>query len=101
MFYILLELEFHRASNGTDSTSKFLLSRRESLTQVDVQNLLGCCVTVRWAVGPCTVLKPVRIASRELACSNFFLFSSRRYFRVRGFCLDSFYHQTVSPFIDL
>jgi hypothetical protein len=45
-FYIWLELEFHRASNGTGPTSKFLLNRRESSTQVDVQNLSGCCVTV-------------------------------------------------------
>jgi hypothetical protein len=45
----------------------FLLSRWESSTQVGVQNLSGCCVTVCWAVGPCTVLEPVRVASRGLA----------------------------------
>jgi hypothetical protein len=49
MFYIWLEPEFHRASDGTSPTSKFLLSRRESSTQVGVQNLTGCCVT---AFGP-------------------------------------------------
>jgi hypothetical protein len=54
MFYIWLEPEF-------------LLSPQESLTQVGVQNLTGCCVTVFWVVGPCTVLKPVRVASRGLA----------------------------------
>jgi hypothetical protein len=46
----------------------FLLSRRESSTQMSIQNLSGCCVTVCWAVGPCTMLKPVRVASRGLAC---------------------------------
>jgi hypothetical protein len=66
-FYIWLEQEFHWASNGTDPTSKFLLSRRESSTQLDVQNLSGCCVTIFWAAGPCTVLEPVRVASRGLA----------------------------------
>jgi hypothetical protein len=67
-FYIWLEPEFHRASNGTSPTSKFLLSRREWSTQVGIQNLSGCCVTVCWAVGPCTVLEPIRVASRGLAC---------------------------------
>jgi hypothetical protein len=67
MFYIWLEPKLHRASNGTGATSKFLLSQREPLTQVGIQNLLGCYVTVYWAVGPCTVLEPIRVASRGLA----------------------------------
>jgi hypothetical protein len=62
-----LEPEFHRASNGTSPTSKVLLSRQESSTQMDIQNLLGCYVTVYWAVGPCPVLEPIRVASRGLA----------------------------------
>jgi hypothetical protein len=40
---------------------------QESSTQVGIQNLTGCCVTVFWAVGPCTVLKPIRVASTGLA----------------------------------
>jgi hypothetical protein len=48
-------------------TSKFLLSRQESSKQMVIQNLSGCCVTVCWAVRPCTVLEPIRVASRGLA----------------------------------
>jgi hypothetical protein len=66
-FYIWLELEFHRVSNGTSSTSKFLLSRWELSKQVGIQNLSGCCVTICWAVGTCTVLEPIRVAFRGLA----------------------------------
>jgi hypothetical protein len=43
-FYIWLEAQFHRASNGTGLMSKFVLSQRESSKQVDVQNLPRCCV---------------------------------------------------------
>jgi hypothetical protein len=66
-FYIWLEPEFHRSSNGIGPTSKYLLSRWESPIQVGIQNLTGCCVTIFWAVGPCTVLNPIRVVSRGLA----------------------------------
>src|SRR6266542_1091985 len=83
MFYIRMETEFHRASNGTGPTSNFHLSQRELSKQVDVQNLSGCCVTVFWPVGPCIVLESIRAASRGLARPNPYLFISRRHFRVR------------------
>jgi hypothetical protein len=43
MFYIWLEAEFHKASNGTGLVPKFVSSQRESSKQVDVQNLPKCC----------------------------------------------------------
>ena len=67
MFYIWMEREFHRASNGTGPTSNFHLSQRESSKQMDVQNLSGCCATIFWPVGPCIVLESIRGASRGLA----------------------------------
>jgi hypothetical protein len=42
-FYIWLEAEFHRASNGISLMQKFIASQRESSKQVDVQNLPKCC----------------------------------------------------------
>jgi hypothetical protein len=74
-FYIWLEPEFHRASNGTGPTSKFLLSWWKSSTQV-------CYVTVCWAVGPCTVWSPLGLHPGDLHASNSLLFSSSRHFRV-------------------
>src|SRR5438128_4588430 len=61
--------EFHRASNGTNPTSNFHLSQRESSKQVDVQNLSGCCATIFWPVGPCIVLESIRGASRGYGCT--------------------------------
>jgi hypothetical protein len=43
-FYIWLEEEFHRASNGSGLMPKFVPSQRESSKQVDVHNLTKCCV---------------------------------------------------------
>src|SRR5438105_14896583 len=82
MFYIRMEREFHRTSNGTGPTSNFHLSQRELSKQVDIQNLSGCCATIFWAVGPCIVLESFRGASRGLARPNPYIFSSRRHFRV-------------------
>jgi hypothetical protein len=64
---IWMEPKFHKASNGIKPTSKFHLSQQESSKQVHIQNLSGCSVTIFWAVGPCIVLEPVRVASRGLA----------------------------------
>jgi glucose uptake protein GlcU len=101
MFYIWLEPEFHRVSNGTSPTSKLLLSRQESSTQVGIQNLSGCCVTVCWAVGPCTMLKPVRVAS-VATCTPLTSFYSVAVTTLGfRFCLESICHRTVSPFIGL
>jgi hypothetical protein len=58
-FFIWLESKFHRASNGTVLMSKSYLRQRESLKQVYIQNLLGCCVTVFWAIGPCIMSEPM------------------------------------------
>jgi hypothetical protein len=52
MFYIWLEAEFHKASNGTGLMLKFVPSQRESAKQVDVQNLPGRCANTFWAGGP-------------------------------------------------
>jgi hypothetical protein len=52
MFYIWLEAQFHRASNGTGLMPKFILSQQESAKQVDVQNLPGRCANTFWAFGP-------------------------------------------------
>jgi hypothetical protein len=41
-------------------------SQRELSKQVDIQNLIGCCVAVFWAVGLCIVLEPIRGASKGL-----------------------------------
>jgi hypothetical protein len=55
MFFIWVEPEFHRASNGTGPTSKFHPSRSESLKQDDIHNLSWCRDTVigLWAVYLC------------------------------------------------
>jgi hypothetical protein len=64
MFYIWLEPEFHRAARS------HLKIPFESMGIVDTS---GCPESDRvlchrlWAVAPCTVLKPVRVASRGLA----------------------------------
>jgi hypothetical protein len=52
------------ASNSTEHMTKQYLSQRESLNQVDIQNLSQCCAASFWAVGPCIVLEPIRGASR-------------------------------------
>jgi hypothetical protein len=75
---------------------KFVLSQHKSSTQVGVQNLSGCCVTVCWAVGPCTVF-----ASRVVCKPLTPFYSVAITTLVFGFCLDSIYHRTVSPFIGL
>jgi hypothetical protein len=43
-------------------------SQRKLSKQVDIQNMIGCCVAVFWAVGLCIVLEPIRGASKGLAC---------------------------------
>jgi hypothetical protein len=51
-FYIWLEAEFHRASNDTGLMPKFILSKRESSKQVDIQNLPWCCVASLMGLRP-------------------------------------------------
>jgi hypothetical protein len=82
MFFIWMEREFYRASNGTGPTSKFHMSRQESSKQVDFQNLSGCCATIFWAVGPCIVLTPIGAHPGGHPRPNPRIFSSYRHIRV-------------------
>jgi hypothetical protein len=51
-FYIWLEAQFHRSSNGTGLMPKFVLRQRESSKQIDVQNLPRCCVASLMGLRP-------------------------------------------------
>jgi hypothetical protein len=91
-FYKWLEPEFHRASNGIGTTSKYLLSRKESSTQVGIQNLTGCCATVFWAVGPCW--SPLGLRPGGLHTPNSLLLS--RYLHLRIWVLLRFIQSSNS-----
>jgi hypothetical protein len=73
MFYIWLELEFHGASDGIGLLGRWPVYH--------VEAHYGC------VQGTCT--PPTPFYSVAVATLGF------------GFCLDSFCHQTVSPFIGL
>jgi hypothetical protein len=81
-FFIWMEMEFYRASNGTGPTSKFHRSRQESSKQVDFHNLSGCYAIVFWTVGPCIVLKPIGAHPGGHPRPNPRIFSSYRHIRV-------------------
>jgi hypothetical protein len=55
---------------------------------VDVQNLSRCCAAVFWVVGPCIVLEPIRVASRDLCTPLNTLYSIESPKLGFGFCLD-------------
>jgi hypothetical protein len=82
MFYIWLEPQFYKASNGTRPTLKFLLSRQESSKQVDVQNLSRCSITIFWAAARVSCWSPLGLSPGDLHAPNSFLFSSHHHFRV-------------------
>jgi hypothetical protein len=56
-----------RKDRFPDLRKSKLMPRAAGPFKVLAQDLTGCCVTVFWAVGPCTVLKPIKVASRGLA----------------------------------
>jgi hypothetical protein len=100
-FYIWLELEFHRASNGTGPPQNSFWVDRNRRHECASRIWQGA---VSPSVGPlarvlCWSLLGLRPG--DLHAPNSFLFSSCRHFKILGFCLDSICHQTVSPFISL
>jgi hypothetical protein len=75
---------------------KFIRSRWESSTQVDIQNLFRCCDAVFWSFGPCIVSGPIRGTFKGSCTTLETLLAAATSLLGFGFCL-SYFVKNSSP----